>query len=140
RHFGRTFPNAYGSGGTLKRWYNSVMARGERVIAISQFVADHAAQAYGIGPDRLRMIPRGVDLDIFDPDRVGAQRIVSLARQWRGGAGWARGGVSGPRGPRQGGGALVPRGAAPPPPWWSLPFLPPRPPPGGRHCAAGAST
>ena len=83
RHFVTTFHNAYGSGGALKRWYNSVMARGERVIAISQFVADHAAQAYGIGPDRLRTIPRGVDLDIFDPDRVGAQRIVNLARQWR---------------------------------------------------------
>ena len=83
RHFVTTFHNAYGSGGALKRWYNSVMARGERVIAISQFVADHAARAYGIGPDRLRTIPRGVDLDIFDPDRVGAQRIVSLARQWR---------------------------------------------------------
>jgi glycosyltransferase involved in cell wall biosynthesis len=83
RHFVTTFHNAYGSGGAFKRWYNSVMARGERVIAISQFVADHAVQAYGIGPDRLRTIPRGVDLDIFDPDRVGAQRIVSLARLWR---------------------------------------------------------
>ncbi len=83
RHFVTTFHNAYDSGGVLKRWYNSVMARGERVIAISQFVADHAAQAYGIGPDRLRTIPRGVDFDIFDPNRVGAQRIVSLARQWR---------------------------------------------------------
>jgi len=34
RHFVTTFHNAYGSGGALKRWYNSVMARGERVIAI----------------------------------------------------------------------------------------------------------
>ena len=34
-------------------------------------------------PDRLRTIPRGVDLDIFDPRRVGGQRIASLARQWR---------------------------------------------------------
>src|SRR5436190_10325409 len=83
RHFVTTFHNAYDAGARLKRWYNSVMARGERVIAISQFVADHAAEVYGIGPDRLRTIPRGVDLDIFDADRVGAQRIVSLARQWR---------------------------------------------------------
>src|SRR5713101_3608244 len=83
RHFVTTFHNAYDSGAALKRWYNSVMARGERVIAISQFVADHASQVYGIGPDRLRTIPRGVDLDVFDPARVGAQRIVSLARQWR---------------------------------------------------------
>jgi glycosyltransferase involved in cell wall biosynthesis len=83
RHFVTTFHNAYDAGAPFKRWYNSVMARGERVIAISQFVADHAAQVYGVGPDRLRTIPRGVDLEIFDPGRVGAQRIASLARQWR---------------------------------------------------------
>ena len=83
RHFVTTFHNAYDADASLKRWYNSVMARGERVIAISQFVADHAAQVYGIGPDRLRTIPRGVDLGIFDPSRVGAERVISLARQWR---------------------------------------------------------
>ena len=83
RHFVTTFHNAYDVSVPLKRWYNSVMARGERVIAISQFVADHAAQIYGVGPERLRTIPRGVDLDIFDPRRVGAERIASLARRWR---------------------------------------------------------
>ena len=59
------------------------MARGERVIAISDFVAEHAASVYGVGADRLRTIPRGVDLDIFDPRRVSGERIASLARQWR---------------------------------------------------------
>jgi glycosyltransferase involved in cell wall biosynthesis len=83
RHFVTTFHNAYGARAALKRRYNSVMARGERVIAISRFVADHVASVYGVGPDRLRTIPRGVDLDIFDPTRVGAQRMVSLAAQWR---------------------------------------------------------
>jgi glycosyltransferase involved in cell wall biosynthesis len=83
RHFVTTFHNAYDVSVPLKRWYNSVMARGERVIAISQFVAEHAAEIYGIGPERLRTIPRGVDLDIFDPRRVGAERIASLARHWR---------------------------------------------------------
>jgi len=83
RHFVTTFHNAYGDGFSLKRWYNSVMARGERVIAISQFVADHAAQMYGVGPERLRTIPRGVDLEMFDPSRIAARRIISLAQQWR---------------------------------------------------------
>jgi len=83
RHFVTTFHNAYEAGAALKRRYNSVMARGERVIAISHFVADHAACVYGVGRDRLRTIPRGVDLDTFDPTRVGAQRMVALARQWR---------------------------------------------------------
>ncbi len=83
RCFVTTFHNAYGARTALKRRYNSVMARGDRVIAISDFVADHAANVYGVGRDRLRTIPRGVDLEIFDPDRVGAQRIINLARQWR---------------------------------------------------------
>jgi glycosyltransferase involved in cell wall biosynthesis len=83
RHFVTTFHNAYGTGAPLKHWYNSVMARGERVIAISEFVADHAAQVYGIGPDRLRTIPRGVDLDVFDPRWVAGEQIASLARSWR---------------------------------------------------------
>jgi len=81
--FVTTFHNAYGARTALKRRYNSVMARGERVIAISHFVADHAATVYGIGGDRLRVIPRGVDLDSFDPTRIGAERIADLARQWR---------------------------------------------------------
>jgi glycosyltransferase involved in cell wall biosynthesis len=83
RRFVTTFHNAYGARTALKRRYNSVMARGDRVIAISDFVADYAASVYGVGRDRLRTIPRGVDLEIFDPTRVGAQRIVNLARQWR---------------------------------------------------------
>jgi glycosyltransferase involved in cell wall biosynthesis len=83
RHFVTTFHNAYGARTALKRRYNSVMAQGDRVIAISDFVADHAASVYGVGRDRLRTIPRGVDLEIFDPHRVGAQRIINLARQWR---------------------------------------------------------
>jgi glycosyltransferase involved in cell wall biosynthesis len=59
------------------------MARGERVIAISQFVGDHAASVYGVGPDRLRVIPRGVDLGQFDPDRVPGERVLKLAEQLR---------------------------------------------------------
>ena len=71
-----TFHNAYGLGSPLKHRYNSVMARGERVIAISDFVAEHVASVYGVGADRLRTIPRGVDLAIFDPRQ-------SPARAWR---------------------------------------------------------
>src|SRR6266478_5363006 len=65
RRFVTTFHNAYDISLPLKRWYNSVMARGERVIAISDFVGEHAAGVYGVGPDRLRIIPRGVDIAAF---------------------------------------------------------------------------
>jgi glycosyltransferase involved in cell wall biosynthesis len=83
RHFVTTFHNAYDIDLPLKRRYNSVMARGERVIAISHFVGEHAAQVYGVGPERLRVIPRGVDLIAFDPQRVRGERVAALAEQWR---------------------------------------------------------
>lgn len=83
RHFVTTFHNVYGDKGPLKHWYNSIMARGERVIAISEFVAEHAAGNYGVGADRLRLIPRGVDMKLFDPSRVNGDRVAALAAQWR---------------------------------------------------------
>lgn len=83
RHFVTTFHNAYGAESWAKRRYNSVMARGDRVIAISRFVAAHAAEIYGVGDDRLRVIDRGVDLENFNPDRVNAARIVRLAQAWQ---------------------------------------------------------
>jgi glycosyltransferase involved in cell wall biosynthesis len=83
RHFVTTFHNAYGAGSRLKHIYNSVMARGERVIAISEFVGNHVARTYGVTPDRLRVVPRGVDFARFNPERVGAERLVTLARQWQ---------------------------------------------------------
>jgi glycosyltransferase involved in cell wall biosynthesis len=82
-HFVTTFHNAYGLGSRLKHRYNSVMARGERVIAISDFVAEHAARVYGIEAERLRTIPRGVDLAIFDPRQVTGVRMAELTRRWR---------------------------------------------------------
>ena len=83
RHFVTTFHNAYGTQSWLKQRYNGVMARGERVIAISRFVAEHAADVYGVPPERLRIIERGVDFTRFDPERVSAERVIQLAREWR---------------------------------------------------------
>jgi glycosyltransferase involved in cell wall biosynthesis len=83
RRFVTTLHSAYDTDLPLKRWYNSVMARGERVIAISDFVGAYAARTYGVGAARLRVIPRGVDLAAFDPYRVGGERVARLAEAWR---------------------------------------------------------
>jgi glycosyltransferase involved in cell wall biosynthesis len=83
RRFVTTFHNAYNTDLPLKHWYNSVMARGERVIAISHFVGEHVTEMYGVGADRLRVIPRGVDIAAFNPRRVNGQQVVALATQWR---------------------------------------------------------
>lgn len=81
-HFVTTFHGAYGEGFPYKRHYNSVMANGERVIAISRFIAGLILQRYDIDPARIRLVPRGVDTTVFDPDKVTPERIQKLAEQW----------------------------------------------------------
>ena len=83
RRFLTTFHGTYSAGNRLKRRYNAVMTRGERVIALSGFIAGHIHRVYGVPARRIRVIHRGVDLARFDPARVGAERVVSLAREWR---------------------------------------------------------
>ncbi|MGZ5918401.1 MAG: glycosyltransferase family 4 protein, partial [Hyphomicrobium sp.] len=82
-HFVTTFHGLYGLGVPGKRLYNAVMAEGERVIAISHFIAEHLMKVYGVARERIRVIHRGVDLSQFDPDRVSEERMIQLATKWR---------------------------------------------------------
>lgn len=70
-------------GGSLKKRYNRPLVDGERVIAISNFIADHIEKTYGIGADKLRLIPRGVDLSQFMPESVLGGRLIALSEQWK---------------------------------------------------------
>jgi len=81
-HFVTTYHAPYGEGVPGKRAYNAVMARGERVIAISHFIADLVHQRHGTPSARLRVIPRGVDPAIFDPAAVTPVRLAKLRQDW----------------------------------------------------------
>lgn len=80
--FMTTFHGVYGSVGAVKRHYNSVMVKGERVIAVSKFVKDHIIDRYGVDPTIVRLIPRGVDFTIFDEKRAIPERMIQLAKAW----------------------------------------------------------
>ncbi|MCR9255868.1 MAG: glycosyltransferase family 4 protein [Alphaproteobacteria bacterium] len=81
--FVTTFHGTYGHSNALKRLYNSVMVRGDRVIAVSHFIADHIAQVYHAEAKKVRIIPRGIDLTVFDPDRTTAERMIRLSTEWQ---------------------------------------------------------
>ena len=82
-----TFHGFYSARTGLKRRYNAVMARGERVIAVSRFVAEHAAEVYGVPHSSLRTVPRGIDPELFDPARVSEGRVARLREAWLAGGG-----------------------------------------------------
>lgn len=83
RPFLTTFHGAYGLATPFKRLYNSVMARGDLVIAVSRFIAGHIRQHYGVPNERIRTIHRGVDTGRFNAESVTAQRVIQLAGTWR---------------------------------------------------------
>ena len=80
--FVTTYHGAYRERTAIKRLYNSVMARGDAVIANSLYTADLIRMRYGTPASRLHVIYRGVDEDYFDPALVAPDRVAELRAQW----------------------------------------------------------
>lgn len=55
---------------------------GHLLLARSQFAAGLIAERHGIAPERLRIVPSSVDIDVFDPDAVTPQRAAALRAAW----------------------------------------------------------
>ncbi|NTU77366.1 MAG: glycosyltransferase family 4 protein [Alphaproteobacteria bacterium] len=83
RPFVTTFNAVYKISNPLKKFYNRVMTRGDKVIVISKFVADHVREIYGISDERLRVLYRGIHLENFAPDQVTEARRAVLRKAWQ---------------------------------------------------------
>ena len=77
-----TYHGAYPAKSALKRWYNSVMTRGELVIANSDFTARHLLANHPVDRDKVVIIPRGADFARFDPEAIEPERIAKLQSAW----------------------------------------------------------
>jgi glycosyltransferase involved in cell wall biosynthesis len=82
RPFVTTYHGAYGSVGPFKAAYNSVMGRGDRVIANSLYTADLIAARQQWARERIRVIYRGVDQTKFDPLVIPAGPVARLREEW----------------------------------------------------------
>ncbi len=80
--FVTTYHGIYNAKSPLKAFYNSVMARGDAIIANSEFTREHILTHHDVMPERITAIPRGVDLDVFDPKKIGAPDIAALRAKW----------------------------------------------------------
>jgi glycosyltransferase involved in cell wall biosynthesis len=78
-----TFHNAYKAHNWFKRFWAGPMAKGDRVVAISDFVGEYAHKTFGVPRSLITVIARGTDLAKFDPSRVYPDRIAKLQQQWR---------------------------------------------------------
>lgn len=80
--FVTTYHGSYNSRSSVKTLYNSVMARGDVVIANSAYTAGLILAKHPMARDRIRVVNRGTDFSAFAPAAVGAERVQALRKAW----------------------------------------------------------
>ncbi len=78
-----TFHGTYGTGPfNIKLPYNRIMTKGDLVIAVSDYISSIIKNDYQIPEQKIRVIHRGVDTNLFDASKVSRSRIIALAKKW----------------------------------------------------------
>ena len=77
-----SFPDRVAPPSWLGGEFQSALARGDRIIAPSSYVAMAMIERYGIADDQITVIPRRVDTPAFNPAAVHPDRIAALRRRW----------------------------------------------------------
>ncbi len=80
--FVTTYHGTYNQSNSLKAFYNSVMARGDAVIANSRFIATLIEDRHPFAKGRITVIERGSDLKGLAPENVSALRQQALKDAW----------------------------------------------------------
>ena len=76
--FVTTFHGTYSIQNKLKKKYNSIMVKSDRVIAISRFINNHILSNYNIDKDKIVTIHRGINIERFNYLKVADERLISL--------------------------------------------------------------
>jgi len=63
--------------------YSAIMTRGERVIYGSSSIKDYILKNYPVDENKLRYVPRGIDLEHFDPEKID-QAFIDAFKQEHG--------------------------------------------------------
>jgi glycosyltransferase involved in cell wall biosynthesis len=66
----------------FKHLYNGIMARGDRVIASSEQIAQLINDRYGTSWDKIAVVSCSIDLDRFDPEKITRERIEAMRSAW----------------------------------------------------------
>ena len=66
----------------LKHLYNGIMARGDRVVAVSEQIAQLISDRYGMPWERIAVVPSSIELERFDPAAVAHERVEALRHAW----------------------------------------------------------
>jgi glycosyltransferase involved in cell wall biosynthesis len=66
----------------FKHLYNGIMARGDRVVAASEQIAQLINDRYGLPWERISVVPSSIDFERFDPADVARERVEAMRQIW----------------------------------------------------------
>lgn len=62
--------------------YSRIMTAGDITVAPSKYIADYLVDAYGTDRSLIRVIPRAIDRERFDPDRLDGAFVAAKRAEW----------------------------------------------------------
>ena len=78
-----TFHGRYGlKPEVFKKPYNRVMTKGRLVVAVSAFIQNHLIKEYGIPDQKIRLIPRGADINRFNMNAISVGALQDFAKEY----------------------------------------------------------
>ena len=78
-----TFHGRYGlKPEVFKKPYNRVMTKGRLVIAVSAFIQNHLMKEYGVPDQKIRLIPRGADINKFNMSSISVGMLQDFAKEY----------------------------------------------------------
>ena len=78
-----TFHGRYGlKPEVFKKPYNRVMTKGRLVVAVSAFIQNHLMKEYGVPDQKIRLIPRGADINKFNMNSISVGMLQDFAKEY----------------------------------------------------------
>ena len=66
----------------IKKIYNSIMLKGDAVIANSAYTAERISKIYNIGLNKIDIISRGVNVESFEGSKFSNTEISNMRKMW----------------------------------------------------------
>ena len=73
-----TFHNIYGHQNSLKKFYNSGLAKADSIIAISQFVKENIIKLYNVSEDKITVIYRGINEKNYNSNNINEKIMLNF--------------------------------------------------------------
>ena len=80
--FVATFHGTYSIQNNLKKKYNSIMVKADKVIAISSFINKHILSNYKVDQEKIVTVHRGINIEKYDYLKVSNERLIAFSKKF----------------------------------------------------------